>query len=226
MTIKPLIAILSLAILLAGCGMSEDTKEEVDIIEEPASELETTDEELVSETDFSTAAPGEWLKAASGDFKLTSYGYNEDIGLDFSESPYIPVEAGPMGVTVKTMTVIDYRPGEGQKRVVFGGKDEVRIVSAFIAIDNYSDKEISFDPDEATLITNNGETVKPLKYWTWTIDGNFPAGASKAVDVAWALEDMDSELSSVRIVMEPPVSKESNKALSEPLEIEIEILPY
>ncbi|TWT26299.1 hypothetical protein [Planomicrobium sp. CPCC 101110] len=215
------LSVLSLACFLAACGAGVQEGAEQD-----ASNIEETGSELHGEIEHNSAAPGEWEETSNGTYRLTSYGYNRSIGLDFSENPYVPLEAGPMAVTIQEVTVMDFKPENGQKRVVFGGKDEVRIVSAYMVADNYSDMDILFNPDEALLVTNTGETLKPLKYWTDTIDGNFTAGATKATGISWATDDVGSNLTSVRIIIDPPVSKEENLPLSEPLEVEIEILPY
>ncbi|TWT08987.1 hypothetical protein [Planomicrobium sp. CPCC 101079] len=214
-------ATVSFCCLLAGCGagIKEEVKEDLTNIEESGVELQ-------GEIDYGSAEPGEWLESSNGKFKVTSYGYNQAIGLDFTENPFVPLETGPMEITIQDVWVMDFKPENGQKRVVFGGKDEVRVVTASMVIDNYSDMEISFNPDEAALITNTGEAIEPLKYWTSGIDGNFTPGATKATGVSWALADVESDLTSVRIIIEPPILKENNTPLSEPLEVEIEILPY
>jgi hypothetical protein len=222
MKISSFIAIIYTALLLlSSCGTAEKAKEANVETEETA-----YGNEALIEADFRAGTPGEWYKTIAGEYRLTGYGLNEKIGLDFTENPYVPFEMGPMSVTLQDVWVIDFKPNEAQKRVIFGEKDEVRIVNAYMILDNYSDMDILFNPDEATLITNTGETLEPLKLWTLTIDGNFPAGATKAVSLAWAMEDTESDLSSVRIAIDPPVAKESGAILSEPLEIEVEILPY
>ncbi|PSL35177.1 hypothetical protein B0H99_10880 [Planomicrobium soli] len=225
MKIKTKLFLFLFVFLLASCGIGQETKEEDNRTAEKVS-AKTAEEAPSAESEFSAADPGEWQKSSNGEFRLASYGLNEEIALDFSETPFIPVEMGAMNVSVQDVSVIDYKPGEAQKRVVFGDTDIVRVISAYMVINNYSDMDILFDPDEASLLTNTGETLHPLKHWTWTIDGNFTAGATKAVSIAWALEDTESELTSVRIAFAPPVSKTTNEELSGPLEIEIEIVPY
>lgn len=188
--------------------------------QEKEDEIEKTDARNVAEES------GEWEEADFGKIKLVGVGYNNELGLDETDSSIKPVEMGPMKLLIESLAVVEVEPEEEAKDMFFEGRDKVRGVIIDMKAENTSDKDVEFHPNQAILVTDTGEQVESDMFLMGDVGGDFLGKVKKEDQTWWMLDDPDSDIKSIKMIISPPSTMEDWEDLSEEKRIEFEVLSF
>ena len=221
-----------LILLLAACGSSTTTEEKPK--EEPKqSEQAQEKEETVEEEPKEDETPrdkaeetGEWEEADFGKIKIAGVGYNDEVGIDGTDSPGKPIEMGPMKLFIDSVAVLDIEPTDEAVESFFDGKKKVKAVIMDMKTENTSDGDMTFYPENSQIVTNTGEQVDSEMLLTDEIGGDFLGKVKKEGQAWWILKDPDKEITSIKMVIHPPYTSDAYEDEGEEKRLEFEVLSF
>lgn len=229
-------------LILAACGSStsteekpkeeskqaeqkQDEQEKEDVaeeIEEDSDEKAKEDETLQDRAEES----GEWEEADFGKVKIVGVGYNDEVGIDGTDSPGKPLEMGPMKLSIDSLTVLDIEPTGAAKETFFEDKEKVKAVIMGMKAENTDEGDVTFYPENSQIVTNTGEQLDSEMLITDEIGGDFLGKVTKEGDVWWILNNPDKDITSVKIVIHPPYTSDSFDDLGEEKRLEFEVVSF
>ncbi len=238
------VLLLGLCLVLSACGSGEASNKKEDSSKEK--QEESTDENKssaerqaewmeqqekeddIDKTDARKAAEesGEWEEADFGKIKIVGVGYNDEVGIDGTDSPGKPVEMGPMKLFIESLAVLEVEPDEDAKDMFFDGKDKVRSVVIDMKVENTSDNDVEFHPNQAILVTDTGEQVESDMFLMGDVGGDFLGKVKKEDQTWWMLNDSDKDIKSIKMIISPPSTMEDYEDLSEEKRLEFEVLSF
>lgn len=218
-----------LVLFLAACGSSTSTKEKPK--EEPK---QTQDKEDVVEEKPADEAPaevdeeesGEWEEADFGKVKIVGVGINEEIGMDGTETEGTPIEFGPMKLQLSELAVLEIEPTGDAAELYFEDKEKVKAVLMDMKVENTSEDDITFNPNFSEIVTNTGEQVESDIILSGDPGGDFLGKVTKEGQAWWILKDPDAEITSIKIIINPPYGTDDFEEVGEEKRIEIEVIGF
>lgn len=116
----------------------------------------------INKTDARKAAEesDEWEETDFGKIKIVGVGYNDEVGIDGTDSPLKPVEMGPMNLYIKELNVIEIKPTDEAIEFFFDGEEKVKAVIIDMKVENTTEDDVTFDPNQSVLVTDTGEQVE------------------------------------------------------------------
>lgn len=234
------LVLLSTVLLLAACGGESNetipaeqeapttvaTEEVVEDVETDESS-EAVDSAEADEEGAEDAGPtGDWEEADFGKIKAVGFGYNDELGIDGTDAPLKPLEMGPMLLEIGMLAVVDIQPDEDSKELFFDDKSETRAVIIDMKVENTSEADVTFDPNMAVIVTNTGEQLEPDMFLTDSFGGDFLGKVKKEGQIWWILNDIEQEVTSVKLIISPPYNTDDWEDLGEEKRLEFEVLNY
>ncbi|GIN93376.1 hypothetical protein J22TS1_44270 [Siminovitchia terrae] len=239
-----LLVLLLVSFTLVACGSSETSNKKEDSSKEKQEKAadenkssaerqaewmeQQEKEDDVDKTDARKAAEesGEWEEADFGKIKIVGVGYNDEVGIDGTDSPGKPVEMGPMKLYIESAGVLEIEPNEEAKDMFFEGRDKVRGIIIDMKAENTSDNDVEFHPNQAILVTDTGEQVESDMYLMGDVGGDFLGKVKKEDQTWWILNDPDKDIKSIKMIINPPSNSDDFEDLSEQKRLEFEVLSF
>ncbi|MDY7223986.1 hypothetical protein [Halalkalibacterium halodurans] len=226
--------------LLAACGEAATTEEEpaegqteettdesIDEASDETAEEEATDDE--EEEGFGSSVDketGEGYNEAFGHIRTIGIGYNDEAGLDGTDDSVKPIEMGPMQLSINGVAVLEIEPNEDAKILYFGDQDKVRVVVAEMKVQNTSEEDVTFYPNDAILVTSTGEQVEPDFMMTADFGGEFYGEVIKEGQAWWILNNLDDDIENLTMIISAPYDSNSLDDLSDEKRLKFEILDW
>lgn len=196
---------------LAACG-DEETKETTATEETSTTETEAKDEAATSEPVQDEAATTDEEVTESELGKMTVHYKNKEVNQTFESGT---VKGSLNKIQVATLEVApDYK-------TMFDDQDIVTVVTAEMTAENTVDENISFYPDQATLVTNTGKQVDADMLLSDSIGGDFLGAVKKEGNVIWVMPH-DEGITNVAIHIHGASDAEFNR-MSEDLKLEVPV---
>ncbi|PGK51347.1 hypothetical protein CN918_26515 [Priestia megaterium] len=215
------ISLLACGLLLAGCE-NETTQETVKKEEVKNEVVKKKDagtaeqEEVAANEDAEGTADGLTAEERKEGFeydpsfgaaKYYGFGYNDEVGIDGTDSDLKPIKMGPISMTIKNVSVLDVIPND-ETRDMFGGNDRVRAVSISMKVENTSDEDVTFYPSETIAVTDTGEQVETSDELTGDVGGDFLGKVKREGDVVFLLKDPKADIKSIKFIFDGPADKD------------------
>ncbi|WP_406945718.1 hypothetical protein ACJA3J_05575 [Halobacillus sp. SY10] len=199
---------------------SQDTESEE--VEATSNESDTDESSIRSLVDEN----GEMTDPEFGDIKITGVGYSEEVGINGNEDdPLIPIEMGSMKLTIGSVGVMQIEPIDEMKNL-FNGKNKVKVVVMDMIAENTSDEDVSFHPNQSTIVTDTGEQVTSDLFLSGEVGGDFYGKVTKEGQVWWILNDAEKEINNIKLILEPVFDTASYENTSEEKRVEFEVLSW
>ncbi|PAE96677.1 hypothetical protein [Shouchella clausii] len=169
---------------------------------------------------------GEYYQEGVGLMKTVGVGYNEEIGLDGSDDPIDSIEIGPMQLSINTLMIIDVEPEDEDISFFFDDQEKVRAVVVDMIAENTSDEDVTFHPNQATLVTSTGEQLESEMFLMGDAGGDFYGNVVKEGQTWWLITDTEATIDSIKMIISPPHSTENWDDLAEEVRLDFEIISW
>lgn len=232
------------SITLAACGDSEsagkgdgvpaenktnednENKSSAERQLEWAEEQENNDDNNKTDARVAAEESGEWEESDFGKIKVAGIGYNDEIGIDGTDSPGKPLELGPAKLYIDSLSVLDIEPDEDNKELMFEGKDKVKAIIIDMKAENTSDDDVEFYPNQSILVTDTGEQLESDMFLMGDVGGEFLGKVKKEGQTWWILKDSEKDIKTIKMIISPPHSADEWEDLAEEKRLEFEVLSF
>lgn len=183
---------------------------------------EPTIEATTVENEASIMKKEGWEETDMGFIKPVGYGYNDEVGIDGTDTPGKPVQFGSMQLYINNMSVYDLRPNE-DNLYTFDDQEQVRVVFVDMKVKNTADQDVTFYPDQAVLVTDTGEQVESGLIGD-DLGGDFLGKVEKEGMAMWVLNDSKKEVKNIKMIISAPYGTESMDDIGQEKRLDFEIL--
>ena len=168
---------------------------------------------------------GEFQERDFGNLRVVGVGYNNEIALDGSDAPLKPIQFGDVNLYINRLHVLDIEPTEDSKSF-FNDQDKIRAVAIDMKVENTSDKDISFYPENSIIVTDTGEQIESEIFTTDEIGGDFFGKVTKEGQVWYFIKDMQNDVKNIKIIISPPYLIETDSDIGKEKRLDFEILNW
>lgn len=217
---------------LGACGNSSNTMDDDAKDESVASESidDVNQEEATVPQDDALDEfnddTGEGYLEGMGDVKVVGIGYNDEVGIDGTDSPLKPLKMGSMQLEISSVDVLDIKTDEEVRDMFFEGETEIRAVVIDMKVENTTEEDITFDPNLSTIVTNTGEQLEPLIFLSGEAGGDFLGKVKKEGQTWWMLNNKEEDVTEVKLIIAPPYATDDMEDTAEEKRIEFDILSF
>lgn len=207
-SIKTMIAIGSIALLLAGCGGKNN-----DVKNNPVNENKnkTNAETTVKNNKKSDSSVGKVDESEVARKEIIKEKKNiNDV-----------IESGPIRLTITDIQISKVNPKPNYKSI-FNDKDEVTSVVVAVEVENTSDETVSFYPDQGTVVTNTKEQKEAEIFLSDEVGGDFIGKVIKKGNIIFLLDSKADEINNVKFVLGHP-SNENFESIGEDITLSYDI---
>lgn len=197
-----LVATAVLTMGLTACGSTEDAakKEEPKATESKEAKTEKKDTATEKkEASKETAATSEKETRKSEYGTLTVLKKNENL--------VIAETSGPFKLELNKAQVAKMEVSPNYKQL-FKDKDKVTVVTVAMKIENTTDDTNSYYPDQAVLVTNDGEQVEASTFISDHLGGEYIGKVKKQGNVIFLLDGEPEKISHLKLSIKKPHNKE------------------
>lgn len=229
---------LSLA-LLAACGGQDTSNDPSDSGEQNKDDVNSEEtskddkfEEKPKEKKENDEDTGKEIIEGLGHVETVGVGYNEEVGIDGTEAPLKPIKMASMELEIEMLHVLKVKPDKEGKELFFSDDEEINAIVVIMKAKNTEEKDIFFDPDNAILTTDTGEQLESGMVTMLEVDeefgefGEFFGKVEREGIVWWFLENIEDDISSVKMIIDPPFSVDNGEEMSKEKRIEFDILTF
>lgn len=227
-----------LCLALVGCGEGDSsdkektsqsdenvaTEDQKGNIEEQNNDT-SSNGEVNDEEEFNEDT-GEGLIESIGYVNVQGVGYNDEVGIDGTDSPLKPIKMGPVNLEIQSVNILDVNPNEDSKELFFNDQDKVKAIVIDMKSENTSDKDITFNPNQATIVTDTGEQLESEMMLMGEAGGDFLGKVKKEGQTWWLLKDPNKDIKTVKLIISPPYQSDSIEDIGDEKRLEFDILSY
>lgn len=207
-SIKTMIAIGSIALLLAGCGGKNNDVKNNSVNE---NKNKTNAETTVKNNKKSDSSVGKVDESELGRREIIKEKKNiNDV-----------IESGPIRLTITDIQISKVNPKPDYKSI-FNDKDEVTSVVVAVEVENTSDETVSFYPNQGTVVTNTKEQKEAEIFLSDEVGGDFIGKVIKKGNIIFLLDSKADEINNVKFVLGHP-SNENFESIGEDITLSYDI---
>ncbi|MFB5661531.1 hypothetical protein [Alteribacillus sp. HJP-4] len=131
--------------------------------------------------------------------------------------------SGPMELEISVVDVIDLTPHEDTAWMFDEEKENCRIVIMDMKATNTSDQDVSFYPDQSIIVTNTGEQIDDRNDALRRRGWRFLRAGIEEGQVWFVLNDDQSDLTNIELIISPPHDMEEWEDLGEEIRTSFDI---
>ncbi|UAT29488.1 hypothetical protein K7T73_12850 [Bacillus badius] len=236
---KKFLGIMALSVLmLVGCGGNntadteegtppkEDEKTNQAQTEDQTKDKEVTEDKKEDAKNENVEETGEFSVPEIGDFKIVGTGYNDEVGIDGKDTPLKPVQFGSMNLYINQFHIMDVTPNEEAKALYFNDQDKVRAIVVDLKAENTAEGDVTFDPNQAVMVTDTGEQIEAEMGLMGDVGGDFLGKVTKEGKAWWLLKKLDKDVKSVTMIISPPYGTQDFEDQGEEKRLKFEVLNW
>lgn len=213
-------------------GGKEDQEKQTEVSEDDKSSaqkqaewMEEQEKEGNSEEEYNEETGKGYIEDL-GYVETAGIGYSDELGIDGTDAPLKPIEMGPMSLEIEGLAVLDVTPNEDAKELFFDGKEKVRTIVVNMKVENKSEDDITFNPNQAILVTDTGEQIESDMFLMGDAGGDFLGKVKKEDQTWWILKDADADISKITMIISPPYGMEELEDFGDEKRIEFEVVSW
>ncbi|MCY8103375.1 hypothetical protein [Bacillus mojavensis] len=161
-----------------------------------------------------------------GHVKDIGVGYNDEVGIDGKDTPIKPVTMGSMKLYINSVDVLEIQPDDDAKSLYFNDQDKVRAIVVDMKAENTYSKDVTFDPNQAVIVTNTGEQLESEMGLMGEVGGDFLGKVKKEGQAWWILKDNSKDISSLKMIISPPSDAKTYDDLGSEKRLDFDILSF
>lgn len=213
------------AVAASENNTDDESVDETEVDEEEPEEDEAIEEEDEEGFGSSVDDSGEMYEEGFGTMRTLGIGYNDEVGIDGTDAPIKPIEFGDVILSINGMAVVELEPDE-EISYIFDEKEVVRAIIVDMEVENNSDQDITFHPNQATMVTSNGEQVESEMFLMGDVGGDFYGGVKKADQAWWLIDNVDDDIENIKMIIDAPYYIDDWEDIGEEKRLDFEILSW
>lgn len=214
---KKIILVLLATFLLAAC--SDQPKEEV-TAEKPKEEVKAK-EEIKSEK---TEENGYYHDDYLGDLQVIGVGYSDVVGIDGTDAPIKPINAGPIELYINNVSIVKINTTE-ESKVELDNQDVAYAAMIDVKVKNTSKQDVAFYPNQAIITTDVGEQIEETLLFTGDVGGDFLGEVEKEGIVWMPIKKDPEKIKSLTFIVNAPYDTGMND-LGKQIRVKFDVLDY
>ncbi|MDX8288820.1 hypothetical protein SLL00_03405 [Metabacillus indicus] len=231
--------VLSGVLVLSACGGNEEAakptdepkveekKEKEEEVSQAETEKEAKKNEESNEEDkpVSETDTGEKYEEGFGHMKVIGVAYSDELGIDGTDAPVKPITMGDMNLFINGGGIMDIELDEEMKPM-FDDQDKVRAIVVDMKAENTSDKDITFNPNQAIIVTDTGEQLESEMMFMGDAGGDFLGKVTKEGQTWWLVKNFDKDIKKLTMVVSPPFATDSWDDAGEEKRLTFDVLTW
>lgn len=206
--------LLTLSLTLFACGKKDEPQKET-------KEAQTQESTESAETKEETETPQE----AQAEESASNSEWVEENGakrrtvkdIDFNQT----FTSGSFNITINKVQVTDIITNDEMKSM-FDGKDEVTSIAMSVKVENTSDDELNYYPDQAEITTDTKEQIKAETFLSDSVGGEFKGQIIKEGTIIFVANSKAEDINKLTLFIDGPTNQDF-KSVGEDLKIDIDL---
>ncbi|MEK5107015.1 hypothetical protein MHI57_09585 [Cytobacillus sp. FSL K6-0129] len=156
---------------------------------------------------------GDFYEEGFGQVKVIANGPNEAKKIDM----------GPMKVELSNIRVVDVELDKEMVEYLNDGRETSRGIIIDITAENTTEDDITFDPNQAIIVTDTGEQIESDLGLMGEAGGDFLGKVTKEGSTWWFLDNIDKDVKKITVIISAPYDTQTGESIGEEKRIEFEI---
>ena len=206
--------LLILSLTLFACGKKDEPQKET---KEAQRQENTESAETKEETETPQEAPAE-EKTPTGEWEDVDGAKRRTVkDIDFNQT----FTTGPFNITIDKVQVSDIMTNDDMKSM-FDGKDEITSIAMSVKVENTSDDELNFYPDQAEITTDTKEQIKAEMFLSDSVGGEFKGQIIKEGTIIFVANSKAEDINKLTLFIDGPSNQDFDR-VGEDLKIDIDL---
>lgn len=206
--------LLILSLTLFACGKKDEPQKET---KEAQTQENTESSETKEETETPQEAPAEENTSNSEWVEENGAKRRTVKDIDFNQT-FI---TGPFNITIERVQAIDIMTNDEMKSM-FDGKDEVTSIAMNVSVENTSDDELNFYPDQSKLTTDTKEQIDAETFLSDSVGGEFKGQIIKKGTIIFIADSKAEDINKLTLFIDGPSNQDFDR-VGEDLKIDIDL---
>lgn len=206
--------LLILSLTLFACGKKDEPQKET---KEAQTQKSTESAETKEENETPQEAPAE-EKTPTGEWEDVDGAKRRTVkDIDFNQT----FTSGPFNITINKVQVSDIITSDEMKSM-FDGKDEITSIAMSVKVENTSDDELNFYPDQGEITTDTKEQIEAEMFLSDSVGGEFKGQIIKEGTIIFVADSKAEDINKLTLFIDGPSNQDFDK-VGEDLKIDIDL---
>lgn len=206
--------LLILSLTLFACGKKDEPQKET---KEAQTQENTESAETKEETETPQEAPAEENTSNSEWVEENGAKRRTVKDIDFNQT----FTSGPFNITIERVQAIDIMTNDEMKSM-FDGKDEITSIAMSVKVENTSDDELNFYPDQAEIATDTKEQIEAEILLSDRVGGEFKGQIIKEGTIIFVANSKAEDINKLTLFIDGPSNQDFDR-VGEDLKIDIDL---
>lgn len=206
--------LLILSLTLFACGKKDEPQKET---KEAQTQESTESAETKEETETPQEAPAEENTSNSEWVEENGAKRRTVKDIDFNQT----FTTGPFNITIERVQAIDIMTNDEMKSM-FDGKDEITSIAMSVKVENTSDDELNFYPDQAEIATDTKEQIEAEMLLSDRVGGEFKGQIIKEGTIIFIANSKAEDINKLTLFIDGPSNQDFDR-VGEDLKIDIDL---
>lgn len=206
--------LLTLSLTLFACGKKDEPQKET---KEAQTQESTESAETKEETETPQEAPAEESTSNSEWVEENGAKRRTVKDIDFNQT----FTSGSFNITINKVQVTDIMTNDEMKSM-FDGKDEITSIAMSIKVENTSDDELNYYPDQAEVTTDTKEQIKAEMFLSDSVGGEFKGQIIKEGTIIFVANSKAEDINKLTLFIDGPSNQDFDK-VGDDLKIDIDL---
>lgn len=206
--------LLILSLTLFACGKKDEPQKET---KEAQTQESTESAETKEETETPQEAPAEENTSNSEWVEENGAKRRTVKDIDFNQT----FTTGPFNITIERVQVTDIMTNDEMKSM-FDGKDEITSIAMSVKVENTSDDELNFYPDQAEIATDTKEQIEAEMLLSDRVGGEFKGQIIKEGTIIFIANSKAEDINKLTLFIDGPSNQDFDR-VGEDLKIDIDL---
>ena len=206
--------LLILSLTLFACGKKDEPQKEA---QEPQTQESTESAETKEENETPQEAPAE-EKTSNSEWVEENGAKRRTVkDIDFNQT----FKTGPFNITIERVQAIDIITNDEMKSM-FDGKDEITSIAMSVKVENTSDDELNFYPDQGEITTDTKEQIDAETFLSDSVGGEFKGQIIKEGTIIFIANSKAEDINKITLFIDGPSNQDFDR-VGEDLKIDIDL---
>ncbi|MDM5208403.1 hypothetical protein [Cytobacillus kochii] len=182
---------------------------------------DTASADKEKETSQSESTQNNQDEKEDGSFYEEGFGQVKVIANGPKEAKKIDMD--PMKVELNNIRVVDVELDKEMVEYLNDGRETLRGIIIDVTAENTTEDDITFDPNQAIIVTDTGEQIESDLGLMGDAGGDFLGKVTKEGSTWWFLDNIDKDVKRINVIISAPYDTQTGESIGEEKRIEFEI---